>query len=204
MNRKALIVFVKNKRGNNVKTRLAASVGHETAGRVYDLLLDSTRAAVREAEADVFVYYSEEVVPDDAWAADGHRQAVQQAGDLGQRMEQAFEALFKQGYDQVAIIGSDCPDLDTEHIEEAFALLNTHDAVIGPSEDGGYYLLGLKKSLPALFRAKKWSTDTVLRDTIQDMVNAGWELARLPVLNDIDTEEDLRHSRFQYLLDTPT
>jgi hypothetical protein len=89
-------------------------------------------------------------------------------------------------------VGSDCPELLPYHLNEAFRMLDTHDAVLGPSADGGYYLLGLKTPAPELFENMTWSVDTVLQETLLRLKNTGKSVALLPVLNDIDTEEDWR------------
>ena len=113
-------------------------------------------------------------------------------------MTAAFFELFQQGYSKVAIIGSDCPELTTFVIKDAFNKLDTTDVVIGPSSDGGYYLLGLTHLVPELFNNKQWSTDTVLTDTIKDTIYLRKSCSFLTELSDIDTADDLR--RYQEML----
>ena len=105
-------------------------------------------------------------------------------------MLHAFQALFADGYDDVCIIGSDCIALTQINITDAFSQLTYHDAVIGPSEDGVYYLLGMKKPHAMLFENKEWSTDNVFASTIEDLRLMQLSFHLLPVLSDIDTEED--------------
>ena len=105
-------------------------------------------------------------------------------------MEQAFNLLPGKGYDKVIIIGSDCFELKTEIIETGFELLGKNDMVIGPAKDGGYYLLGLKKMYPMIFKNKNWSTETVYKDTINDFRSNNLSFEVLPLLTDVDTEED--------------
>ena len=110
----------------------------------------------------------------------------------------SFFGLFQQGYAKIVIIGSDCPELTGFIIDDAFEKLHSHDVVIGPSTDGGYYLLGLTHLLPDLFKDKEWSTNKVLVETIKDIVRLKKSSYFLTELSDIDTAEDLH--RFQQLL----
>ncbi|MFA0963093.1 TIGR04282 family arsenosugar biosynthesis glycosyltransferase [Roseivirga sp. BDSF3-8] len=200
MSNKALIVFIKNIVNNNVKTRLAATAGHPAAQKVYRILLDRTREATRETGADVTVYYTHEVLPEDEWSAEGCKQALQSPGDLGTRMKAAFTDQFDQGYEKVAIIGSDCPELDSSTIRKAYEMLDKYDVVLGPSEDGGYYLLAMKSLHEWLFQNKEWSTESVLQDTLEDLRTTGRTVGLLQTMNDIDTEEDLKSSALAWVL----
>ena len=107
-------------------------------------------------------------------------------------MKSAFLWGFESGYSQVCIIGSDCYELTEEAILNAFEALKSKDAVIGPSYDGGYYLFGFKEMRNEFFVNKQWSTDSVASDTATDLLNMGWNYAKLEPLNDVDVEEDLR------------
>ncbi|GAB5524564.1 MAG: TIGR04282 family arsenosugar biosynthesis glycosyltransferase [Roseivirga sp.] len=191
MNKSLLIIFAKNPELGKVKTRLAATVGNEVALAIYFQLLQKTREVTESLKHDKVVYYSNHLEEGDLWREDIFRKAVQSDGDLGERMKGAFTDAFEQGYERVCIIGSDCMDISTEIIEEAFGKLHNRDAVIGASQDGGYYLLGMSKLMPELFDNKAWSTDEVFVATIEDFIRLGLDHAELPVLNDIDTEKDL-------------
>ena len=105
-------------------------------------------------------------------------------------MQHAFEMAFKEGYEKVVIVGSDLFDLKVVHIENAFKSLENHDLVIGPSLDGGYYLLGMKVMHPAVFKNKRWGTDSVLETTLKNLEQKNVKL--LEALNDIDTFDDLQ------------
>ena len=105
-------------------------------------------------------------------------------------MQNAFSELFGLGYENLIIIGSDLLDLDQNLIEHAFQQLSHHDVVIGPSKDGGYYLLGLKMMREPIFKNKAWGTETVLADTLNDLQNT--DVVLLEELNDIDTFEDIK------------
>ena len=105
-------------------------------------------------------------------------------------MSRAFESIFHEQYDKILVIGTDCYELTAAIIQKAFHALDEYDAVIGPSADGGYYLLGMKKYYPFLFQNKVWSTATVCETTIQDFITNQLHHTTLPILNDIDTESD--------------
>lgn len=185
-----LIIFVKNPVLGKVKTRLAADIGDERALEVYEQLLKITRNEAAKANCTRHVFYSDEIVSD-AWDDDSFNKFVQEGSDLGERMNNAFEQVFALGARKAIIIGSDCPGLTTEIIENSFCVLDEHDVAIGPAKDGGYYLLGMKKQLPFLFEGKKWSTDSVLSETIHDLKENRLSYGMLIELSDLDTVKDL-------------
>lgn len=187
----AIIVFVKHPEPGKVKTRLAADIGDEKAVQVYRILLQHTYLITRQAGKTLYVFYSEEPVESDIWEGPHIIKRKQRGTDLGERMYQAFEEVFSDGYNQVVIVGSDCYELTTDIIRDAFAALEQKDAVIGPALDGGYYLLGQKKNNSPLFRNKIWSTDTVFTDTLQDFAEEQLTYDALPVLSDVDVVADI-------------
>jgi rSAM/selenodomain-associated transferase 1 len=126
------------------------------------------------------------------WLQPEFQLEVQIEGDLGARMLDAFSKAFKKNYQNVIIIGSDLPNLTHNFILEAFNDLQTVDLLLGPSSDGGYYLIGLKKPYPVLFEEISWSTSRVLEKTIAHSENAGISFKLLQELRDIDTYEDLK------------
>jgi uncharacterized protein len=189
--KKAIIIFVRNPELGKVKTRLAKQIGDEQALQVYKELLQHTYTITADLDYSKFVYYADSIAEKDLWESSLFEKKVQEGESLGDRMMLAFFELFQQGYSKIIIIGSDCPELTGFIIEDAFDKLDSSDVVIGPSSDGGYYLLGLTKLLPDLFKNKQWSTDTVLADTIQDTVSLRKSCSFLTELSDIDTAEDL-------------
>ena len=194
MNKKQLLlIFIKNEVKGKVKTRLAATLGPDKALEVYRALLDKTCDVVHALSGvDKRVYYSDEVVTGDRWDLPGFTKAVQHPGDLGQRMTAAFQKGFEDGYEQVCIIGSDCWDLTTDRLQEAFAGLSKNDFVAGAANDGGYYLLGMTFFLEALFKGKTFSTDSVYKEALNEIVKAGKQVHELGILTDIDNEGDLK------------
>jgi uncharacterized protein len=196
--RKAIIIFVRNPELGKVKTRLAKEIGDEQALQVYTGLLQHTHDIVIDLDCDRFVYYADYINDHDLWENKYFEKRLQNGESLGNRMMAAFFELFQQGFSQVVIIGSDCPGLTSFVIEDAFDKLDTTDVIIGPSCDGGYYLLGLTHLVPDLFKNKKWSTDTVLADTIKDTISLKKSCFFLTELSDIDTAEDLH--RYQQML----
>ncbi len=199
MKKKLLIIFVKNPVLGKAKTRLAATIGDANALEIYKLLLKRTVEITTELSCDKVVFYSEFIDNQDVWDNDVYRKRIQVDGDLGEKMSKAIEQEFDSGYESICIIGSDCYDLDSKIINSAFEILEEKDVVIGESEDGGYYLLGMNKLNPAFFENKNWSTETVATDTIDDFRKGNLTFGKLPVLNDIDEEKDLR--AIQVLLD---
>jgi uncharacterized protein len=186
-----LLIFIKNPVPGTVKTRLAATVGDEAALHIYLQLLEKTRAvAVRLPNARRMLFYSTAIELNDDWPGDFFEKQVQQGADLGARMSEAFRMAFATGATKAVIIGSDCPTLSEYHLEQAYEALHHNDCVIGPTPDGGYYLLGLSQHTPALFDNMAWSTETVRSETIHRLEQMGHSYYFLPLLSDIDTESD--------------
>ena len=190
---KALLIFVKNAIRGQVKTRLAATVGDELAMHVYQQLLEHTRKVSQVVDVDKYVYYADFIAKEDTWSNSHFQKRVQKGNDLGDRMQHAFSCAFENGYEHVIIIGSDCPGIDEKILEVAFSYLKNYDVVIGPANDGGYYLLGMKKFYPQLFNNIAWSTTAVLNQTIAKCRELGIMYTALPLLHDVDEEKDLIH-----------
>ncbi|AMJ64812.1 TIGR04282 family arsenosugar biosynthesis glycosyltransferase [Hymenobacter sp. PAMC 26628] len=192
-----LLIFAREPVLGRVKTRLAAGIGAEAALATYRQLLALTAQAVAAAQVPATVWLAEapalpfdSTQPRPEWP--GLPWRVQPPAELlGARMAHAFGAAFEAGAGRAAIIGTDCPSLSAELLRQAFELLLTHDVVLGPAADGGYYLLGMNKLEPDLFANKDWSTATVLPDTLADAARLGLRVAQLPTLHDVDSAEDL-------------
>lgn len=187
----AIILFVRHPEKGKVKTRLAKEIGDDAALQVYQNLLQHTHSVTCNLGCDKFVFYTDEIIETDGWENEIYFKRSQRGNDLGERMLNAFIELFSLNYKKVIIIGSDCPGLSFSLIESAFKSLDSYNVVLGPAADGGYYLLGLTQLEEELFKNKTWSTDTVLKDTIGDLVNKKLSYSLLQVLQDLDTKEDL-------------
>jgi rSAM/selenodomain-associated transferase 1 len=185
-----LLIFIRNPQLGKVKTRLARTVGDAEALRIYRILLEKTRAAASGVRAERWLFYSDFVDDNDEWPAAEFIKKTQANGDLGERMEQAFQTAFEAGAKKVVIIGSDCPALTGDLLQQAFDALDHADFVLGPVPDGGYYLLGMKHLEPTVFRGIAWSTETVRAHTFEKIKAAGKSCFLLPLLSDVDTEED--------------
>ena len=187
------LVFVRAPEAGRVKTRLAASLGAEGALRVYRRLAEHTLREARALGGEVRVHFTPADAGDEvrAWLGDGPRYLPQSPGDLGARMEAAFRAAFDDGADRVVIIGSDLPEIAAALLRRAFAVLESHAAVIGPARDGGYYLLGMRTMIDGLFDGIPWSTDEVLARTLDRLAAAGIQPALLDTLSDVDEVGDL-------------
>jgi rSAM/selenodomain-associated transferase 1 len=189
MGKNLLLVFIRNPELGKVKTRLAQTVGNQTALDIYKFLLKKTKDIASKVSADKAIYYSVKIRENDIWDAGIFQKHLQVGKDLGIRMLHAFKNGFDAGYEKVIIIGSDLYDLSSEDIEKAFTALATDDLVIGPAEDGGYYLLGMKSLHTTIFKNKDWSTETVRKDTLEDLKDKKVKL--LEFKNDIDRYEDI-------------
>jgi rSAM/selenodomain-associated transferase 1 len=192
---RALIVFVKHPEPGSVKTRLAAALGSETAAALYRVLAEEVLKATvpRSGEYETLVFFDPPGAAEAmrAWLP-GLRLRPQCAGDLGARMSAAFARAFERGGRRVAIIGTDVPAVTRQTVVDALAALDEADAVVGPAEDGGYYLLALRAPGPDLFEGVAWSTPAVVEQTLARAATAGLRVRQLRPLRDIDTLEDVQ------------
>jgi len=186
----AVIVFIKNPELGKVKTRLAKSVGDDKALAIYMQLMEHTRLQMLGVEGvERYVFYSSFVDEDDDWLPIDFKARLQVEGDLGDKIKAAFREVFEV-VDQAIIIGSDCAQLDSSHIQSAVDQLEKHDVVIGPTLDGGYYLLGMNGNYETLFEDINWSTETVLQETIDKVNQQTISVKLIDKLSDIDYIED--------------
>ena len=193
MNKELIIVFVKNIKLGKVKTRLAKSIGNQGAFEVYSELVKVTEKATQNINIDKRIYFSDAIV-ETKW--EGCHKAVQEGLDLGERMKNAFTKGFNDGYKRIVLIGSDLPDITANHIGLGLKKLVDHEVVIGPADDGGYYLIGLSKMYPFVFENKPWSEPHLLDKTQSELNEKKVSFDFLEPLNDIDTLEDLEASSF--------
>ncbi len=197
----ALVVFAKAPVPGQVKTRLCPPLTPDEAATLHGSFvldqLERTKAAIAKFKLSVdrFVACSPSathVFFKILSARHGVGLLDQMGEDIGTRMHQVFIDLFSRGYKRIVLVGTDVPNLPLSHYRQAFELLQQQDAVFGPAQDGGYYLLGLRKPAPELFRDIPWSTNQVLALTEQRAAEAGVTHARVPVWRDVDTLDDLK------------
>jgi rSAM/selenodomain-associated transferase 1 len=207
---KGLIIFAREPLPGQVKTRLAASIGDQAAAELYETMLyDVLKTARQLSDVETVVFWAceEESL---LHLAEKYRcnSRLQSPGALGLRMQAAFEEIFANGCELCCIIGSDAPDLPISYILEAYQLLagQQTDVVLGPSRDGGYYLLGLRQVWPQLFTNIPWSSADVLEQSLVAARDSGLSTALLPEWQDIDTLEDLHafHKRNRLTVSTET
>ena len=193
--RVALCIMAKAPEAGQVKTRLWPLLSPEEAAELSHCFIRDKAAQVREAaRAEPFVAYA----PDDAGAAfqapaPGFTLLPQRGGDLTARLLSVLAHLFAGGFDAAILLDSDTPTLPAGLLERAVTLLASgeHDLVLGPSEDGGYYLIGLRPLHPEIFEGMPWSTPTVLEETLRRACALGLSTLRLPPWYDVDTDADL-------------
>ncbi|SNQ43428.1 TIGR04282 family arsenosugar biosynthesis glycosyltransferase [Cellulophaga lytica] len=190
LNKNLLLIFTRNPELGKCKTRLAAKTGDKIALDIYKFLLNHTVAITQNLNADKQVHYSVAIRDNDIWSNNIYHKKLQNGNDLGSRMMNAFKQGFADGYKNIIIIGSDLFDITTTDIENAFDHLLKNDFVIGPATDGGYYLLGMKKLNSSVFKNKDWGTNTVLKDTLNNLKDEKIKL--LEAKNDVDYYEDIK------------
>ncbi len=194
---KAVIIFVKYPEPGKVKTRLGKTIGFDLAAELYRLFMLETFEFVRGLQATrVFVAFEPLEKRDhfEAIVPDGFECFAQQGNDLGERLIHAFEHVFAAGSEHVVAIGSDSPTLPVGYVRQAYSLLRQHDLVLGPAEDGGYYLIGLKQMHSALFRGVPWSSSSVLASTLAAAKKLNLKTAALSTWYDVDDMETLRRA----------
>lgn len=190
--KEALIIFAKNPVPGKVKTRLAADIGEEKAFEIYLKLLYRTYSNTKNLACDKFLFLSEN--KDKDLFDENFMQYLQKGNDLGEKMKNAFKEILILGYEKILIIGTDCPDLDEKILNEAIEKLSEYDFVLGPANDGGYYLLGIKNNADYLFEDIEWSTEKVLQQTIDKIITRNNNYFLLKELTDIDNISDLNRS----------
>jgi rSAM/selenodomain-associated transferase 2/rSAM/selenodomain-associated transferase 1 len=196
--RDRLIVFTRYPEPGKTKTRLIPTLGPDGAAdlhrRMTEHAVSWVRRLVRARRIDLEIRFEGGSASRIAqWLGDDLRCTPQPHGDLGRRMFQAFRQAFDGGVDRVVMIGTDCPALDERLTLQAFELLDRNDLVLGPADDGGYYLIGLRRPVRSLFEDMPWGTGRVLGETLRKADKLRLKVALLRQLPDVDRPEDLRH-----------
>lgn len=190
-----ILIFVKAPQPGRVKSRLARTIGEVHATELYKRFVLDILERLKDLDCAVQIWFTpaEQAVALQQWLGSAWFYQPQVGADLGKRLGHAFHSAFGQGYERVVVIGSDSPDLPLAILQTAFLALESHDAIIGPSEDGGYYTIGFTESqfLPTVFEDIPWSTEAVLTTTLSRLRQAQRTLLELPVWYDVDTIETL-------------
>jgi rSAM/selenodomain-associated transferase 1 len=197
-----LILFLKYPEKGKVKTRLAKDIGNEKALLIYKKLVIKILNQIDSNNYDISIYYFPENKKNEVkkWINLPDIKYLPQSGDdLGARMLNAFKDSISLKYAKTVIIGTDCLEINNNIISKSFYLLDDSDLVLGPATDGGYYLIGLKTIIEPLFKNISWSTDKVLKQTLNKAKELNIEYKFLDFLSDIDTLEDLNN--YKYLID---
>ena len=184
-----VLVFCKNQIIGKVKSRLALKIGKQKAFFVYSNLVNKTASIVNSLSSDVHVYYSDYIEENDDFKSPKIKKFIQKGNNLGDRLINALSISFKN-FSPVIIIGSDLWELEISDIEDAFRILKNKNVVIGPSTDGGYYLIGMNYLDTKIFENKYWGQESVLNDTIRD-IDDKTKIHLLDEKTDIDTYDDL-------------
>jgi rSAM/selenodomain-associated transferase 1 len=191
-----LIIFTRYPEPGKTKTRLIPALGAEGAATLQRQMTEHTLDQVKELQAkrlvSVEVYFvggNQQLMQ--SWLGTSVIYRQQGDGDLGRRMAIAFQTALEAGKQRVVVIGTDCPDLKAQLMVKAFHALEQHDLVLGPAQDGGYYLIGLCRLIPELFTGISWSTAEVLQQTMSIAQRLELAVAYLPMLSDVDRPEDL-------------
>jgi len=188
-----LIIFVKNPEAGFVKTRLADSIGGRSAAFLYSLFAEAVFARTEDSRYVRIVFYrpAERQKEIKAWVGKGIEIEPQEGDDLGSIMFNGFSLAFRKGAKRVIAIGTDSPLIDNETISKAFKALEDSRCVIGPSLDGGYYLLGLSRPHKGIFKKISWGTDRVFGETLDNLKKLKIKYDVLDTGIDIDRVEDL-------------
>lgn len=191
-----IIVFARFPEAGRVKTRLIPALGPAGALRLHRQLvlrtLRTAEEACRSCRAQLELHFDgagQDRI--ESWLGDTWRVRLQGAGDLGERIARGFEEGFRDNSGAIILIGSDCPGLSPEILSNAFESLGQNQVVLGPATDGGYYLVGLARPIPELFRDISWGGDRVLEQSLNQLRRIGVVPALLPELPDIDRPADL-------------
>jgi len=194
--RNRLIVFTRYPEPGESKTRLIPALGPQGAADLHQKMTEHTLSWARRWKGHCagslevhFTGKSEESFQE--WLGPDLSFRPQSEGDLGARMHQAFRQAFREGAEKVVIVGTDCPGLNENLTQEAFARLEQGDVVLGPAKDGGYYLIGLPRPVEELFRRIPWGTGEVLAKTLETAQRLGLRVSLLETLDDVDRPEDL-------------
>jgi rSAM/selenodomain-associated transferase 1 len=191
-----ILLFVKYPEKGNVKLRLSKDLNEDLVVDLYRCFVQDTLTTVQKSNYPFFICFHP---PDmqkkiEHWLGSTSLFLPQKGKDLGERMKNSFKEVFTQGYQKAILIGSDSPDLPEKYLHQSIRMLRTKDIVLGPTVDGGYYLIGFQSTTfsAEIFKEIPWSTEHVFQKTITKIQQAQRSIGLLPVWTDIDTLSDLK------------
>ena len=192
----ALIIFTREPVAGKTKTRLMPFFTPKQCEMLHQCFLQDISRQTGNVVADIVVSYTGGEPSFLRKTFGPSATYLEQIGDnLGERMSDAIARTLQKGYEKVVLIGTDIPEIEAKTVNYAFDMLEASDVVIGPTEDGGYYLIGMKKLESSAFNVKKYGSKTVMEDTRMGMLNAGLSVLTIDTYNDIDTAEDVQGYR---------
>lgn len=191
-----VLFFVKYPIQGKIKTRLATELGEEVVVELYKNFVLDMLSTIWRLNVPIRIYFHPESAGDKmkGWLGEQYAYIAQEGSNLGQRMKNALAQTFEENFSRAILVGSDIPDLPADFLIQALQSLESHHAVIGPSSDGGYYLIGFSKAhfLPEAFDGISWSTENVFQQTIDVLEGHSGNVHILPEWFDVDTPVDLR------------
>jgi rSAM/selenodomain-associated transferase 2/rSAM/selenodomain-associated transferase 1 len=196
MSRQRLIIFTRYPEPGKVKTRLIPALGKEGAASLHQdmterSLMWAKSLSIKNPDLIEIWFEGGSQRKMEEWLGPKFNYFPQGDGDLGERMAGAFQDNFRRGKKDVVLVGVDCPELTAFHCQAAFDALKNHDLILGPTNDGGYCLIGLKRMVPEIFRSIAWGTDAVHHETLVRAKNKGISVKNLNILQDVDEPQDL-------------
>lgn len=204
MPRRCAAIIAKQPLPGKVKTRLAATIGSDAAARLCESFLRDTVQTLSQLSTSRRCLFFSPITAE-SWFSELDPEAIlmsQPELPFGERLREGFSSLFAEGYDRVVFIGCDAPHISAQSVELAFEALNHDDLVLGPTDDGGYHLVGLRAPHPRVFDQVAWSSATVLSDTLRAAEREGLSTHLLPCSFDIDEAADLERLQ-RKLVDSP-
>ena len=193
----ALIILVHDSVPSTVKTGKISIISAQESDAIRLQLLMHTQRVTIHLMADKFLFINESSSGNNVWNKSGYIKRMQRGRGIGEIILNAFETVFSMGYSKVVLISSDSIETETSHLVQAFDNLDSYDIVIGPAQEGGYYLLGMKRMHPLLFKHKAWNTALLLQQTLDAVTQLRLTYHLQQVMNDVEEEKEkyLLHHR---------
>lgn len=190
----AVICFTRVPRAGQTKTRLLPILSPQQCETLHTAFLKDLADVYKNIEADLFVAYAPDPNPDILKKIfPTSKDFFQQEGsDLGEKMLNAIKTVLNKGYEACILSGSDLPMMTSEHLNSGFYALKTCDITLGPTSDGGYYLVGMKKICPEIFTNQTYGNSTVWENTLAAIEKTKYSFCSALPCDDVDTPDDLR------------